>query len=194
MEYIAIKKERDDIEKKQHDRLTNRISLNEESLVDKNAKLPSHILISVREKMKEKKYLSYLFQLNGLALMLFVVLIPRTLQLDVSWPQWLHSLYLSCGKVAFVIGMYLSILPSLLDVPNFTFLIMDTKLFSFIAKISFWTYLIHYMVVLQITYRQKIDFYYSIGDVIPLYIPTAAISLFLGFIGTLIVEIPFAKM
>ncbi len=144
--------------------------------------------------MKEKKYLSYLFQLGGLALMLFVVLIPRTLQLDMAWPQWLHSLYLSSGKVFFVMGMYISILPSLLDVPNFTFFIMDTKLFNFIAKISFWTYLIHYMVVLQITYRQKTDFYYSVGDVIPLYIPTAAISLFLGFIGTLIVEIPFAKM
>lgn len=50
------------------------------------------------------------------------------------------------------------------------------------------------MVVLQITYRQKIDFYYSVGDIIPLYIPTAAISIFLGLIGTLIVEIPFAKM
>jgi hypothetical protein len=144
--------------------------------------------------MKKNKFLVHLFQLSGLALMLFVVLIPRTLQLDVVWPQWLHSLYLSTGKVFFVLGMYLSILPSLLDVPNFTFFIMDTGFFNFIAKISFWTYLIHYMVVLQITYRQKLDFYYSVGDIIPVYVPTAAISVFLGFIGTLVVEIPFAKM
>lgn len=137
--------------------------------------------------MKNNKYLSHLFQLVGLALMLFVVLIPRTLQLNVVWPQWVHSLYLSTGKVFFVLGMYLSILPSLLDLPNFAFLIMDTKFFNFIAKISFWTYLIHYMVVLQVAYRQKIDFYYSVGDVIPLYIPIAAISVCLGFIGTLLV-------
>jgi peptidoglycan/LPS O-acetylase OafA/YrhL len=133
-------------------------------------------------------------QLSGLALMLFVVLIPRTLQLNIKWSQGLHSFYLSTGKVFFVMGMYTTILPSLLDIPNFTFFIMDTKFFNFIAKISFWTYLIHYMVVLQITYRQKIDFYYSVGDILPLYIPTAAISLFLGFLGTLAVEVPFAKM
>lgn len=88
----------------------------------------------------------------------------------------------------------MSILPSLLDIPNFTFFIMDTGFFNFIAKVSFWTYLIHYMVVLQITYRQKIDFYYSVGDIIPVYIPTAAISVFLGFIGTITVEVPFGKM
>lgn len=145
--------------------------------------------------MKQNKYLIHLFQLSGLAIMLFVVLIPRMLQVDPkAWSQSVHSLYLSTGKVFFVMGMYLSILPSLLDLPNFTFFIMDTKFFNFIAKISFWTYLIHYMVVLQITFRQKVDFYYSVGDIIPLYIPTAAISVFLGLIGTLIVEIPFAKM
>lgn len=144
--------------------------------------------------MKNNKYLIHLFQLVGLALMLFVVLIPRTLQLNMVWPQWVHSLYLSTGKVFFVLGMYMTILPSLLDLPNFTFFIMDTKFFNFIAKISFWTYLIHYMVVLQIIYRQKLDFYYSVWDVIPLYIPTAAISVFFGFIGTFLVELPFAKM
>jgi hypothetical protein len=36
MEYIALKKERDEIEKKQQDRVLNRTSLNEESLIDKN--------------------------------------------------------------------------------------------------------------------------------------------------------------
>ena len=138
--------------------------------------------------MKKNKYIVHLFQISGLAIMLFVVLIPRMLQVDgTAWPQWIHSLYLSTAKVFFVLGMYLSILPSLLDIPSFAFFIMDTKFFNFVAKVSLCTYLIHYMVVLQITYRQKTDFYYSVGDVIPLYIPTAAISLFLGLIGTLIV-------
>lgn len=126
--------------------------------------------------------------------MIFIVVIPRTLQVGNTWPQELHSFYLSTGKVFFVLGTYLLILPSLLDVPNFTFFIMDTKFFNFCSKISFWTYLIHYMIVLQITYSQKIDFYYTIEDIIPLYIPMAFISLFLGFLGTIFVEVPFAKM
>lgn len=144
--------------------------------------------------MIKNKYFVYLFQISGIVLMLFVVLIPRTLQVDLIWPQWLHSFYLSTGKVFFVIGMFLSILPSLLDVPNMVFFVMDTRFFNFISKISFWTYLIHYMVVLQITYRQRIDFYYTVTDIFPIYIATAAISVFLGFIGTLLVELPFGKM
>lgn len=32
------------------------------------------------------------------------------------------------------------------------------------------------------------------GDVVPIYIPTAIISLFLGFVGTIVVELPFGKM
>lgn len=144
--------------------------------------------------MKDNKYIVHLFQIVGLALMLFVVLIPRTLQVHMVWPQAIHSLYLSTGKVIFVLGTYMMILPSLLDVPNMTFFIMDTQFFNFISKISFWTYLIHYMVVMQIIYRQKIDFYYSVSDIIPLYIPSAIISLFMGFLGTIFVEVPFAKM
>jgi hypothetical protein len=126
--------------------------------------------------------------------MVFIVFIPRTLQVGNKWPQALHSFYLSTGKVFFVFGMFLTVLPSLLDLKNFTFFIMDTQFFNFISKVSFWTYLIHYMVVLQITYRQKLDYYYSVENIIPIYIPTALISVFLGFLGTLLVEVPFAKM
>jgi hypothetical protein len=172
----------------------NRTSLNEDSLLEPSKNLPNHFFLNLRNKMTHNKYLIYMFQIFGLILMLFVILIPRTLQQGGTWPQPLHSLYLSFGKVVFVMGMFSSVLPSLLDVPNFTFFIMDTKFFNFISKISFWTYLIHYMVVMQIVYRQKIDFYFKIGDIMPLYFPTVIISLFFGFIGTITVEVPFAKM
>jgi peptidoglycan/LPS O-acetylase OafA/YrhL len=58
-----------------------------------------------------------------------------------------HAIYLSLGKVPFVLGLYLMVLPSLLEVKNVSFLLLDTKFFNFIAKVSFVTYLLHYMVV-----------------------------------------------
>ena len=144
--------------------------------------------------MLNNKYLVHLFQIFGFALMLFIILIPRTLQVGGTWPQFLHSFFLSTGKVFFVLGLYIMILPSLLDVPNFVFFIMDTRFFNAVSKISFWTYLIHYMIVLQVTYSQKVDFYYAKADILPLYIPIALLSLCFGFIGTILVEVPFAKM
>jgi peptidoglycan/LPS O-acetylase OafA/YrhL len=125
---------------------------------------------------------------------MFIILIPRTLQVDIKWPQIAHSLYLSLGKALFVLALYLMVLPSLLGIPNFTFFIMDTKFFNFISKVSFWTYLIHYMVVLQVIYRQKIDFYYTVDDIVPIYVAVAAFSVFFGLMGTILVELPFAKL
>ena len=43
-------------------------------------------------------------------------------------------------------------------------------------------------------YSQKVDFYYSIGNVLSLYFGIVIISMFFGFIGTMLVEVPFAKM
>jgi peptidoglycan/LPS O-acetylase OafA/YrhL len=85
--------------------------------------------------------------------------------------------------------------PSLLGIKNdFFFWLMDTKTFNFMAKVSFWTYLIHYMVVEFVCYRQQTDFYYDVGDVLTLYVPITVISMFLGFLGTVLVENPFAKL
>ncbi len=128
-----------------------------------------------------------MFQIIGLGIMVTVVVLPRDLQLGNTWSQTVHSLYLSLGKVFFVLGLYLMIIPSLLGVPNFIFFVMDTKFFNFLSKVSFFTYLLHYMVILQIYYRQKIDFYYSMFDIFPLYIPICAISIFVGLMGTILV-------
>ena len=134
-------------------------------------------------------------QLFGIALLLFVVLIPRTLQVGHKWPQTVHSLYLTFGKFVFVIGTSMILTPALLKVKDdFIFFLLDTKHFNFTSKISFWTYLVHYIVIEIVAYGQKTDFYYSIGNVLYLYFGIVIISMFFGFIGTMLVEVPFAKM
>lgn len=85
--------------------------------------------------------------------------------------------------------------PTLVGVKNdLFFFLMDTKLFNFIAKISFWTYLIHYMVIEHSCFVQKLDFYYDVNDVLTIYIPVAIIAMSFGLVGTLLIEVPFAKL
>ena len=92
--------------------------------------------------------LKNVIQLFGLAILLFIVLIPRTLQVGHQWPQVIHSLYLTSGKFFFVIGTSMILTPALLRVKDdFVFFLLDTKLFNFTSKISFWTYLIHYIII-----------------------------------------------
>lgn len=50
------------------------------------------------------------------------------------------------------------------------------------------------MIIEFVCYTQKVDYYYTVRDVLTLYIPVAILSMFFGFIGTLLIENPFAKL
>lgn len=117
----------------------------------------------VKEKFENNRILKNGIQLLGLSILIFIVTIVRTLQLDYKWPQAIHSLYLTVSKLFFVMGVSMLVTPALLGIKNdLVFFLMDTKLFNFIAKISFWTYLIHYMVIEHSCFVQKLDFYYNV--------------------------------
>lgn len=129
-----------------------------------------------------------IIQLIGLIIVMFIILIPRTLQVGHKWPQVVHSFYLTFGKLFFVIGVSMLLTPSLLGIKNdLVFFLMDTKFFHFIGKVSFWTYLIHYNLIVIVLFSQKVDFYYNAIDILPTYIPIAIISICCGFIGTILI-------
>ena len=137
--------------------------------------------------MLEKRWLSWVSQLLAVGLFLTTIMLPHNLQVGNTWPQWAHGAYLSFEKISFTFGIYLLVLPTLLEVPNMAFFLLDTKFFNFISKISFWVYLIHFMIVEKISYEQKVDFYYTAETIIPLYLSIATCSLFFGFLGTMLV-------
>ncbi len=127
--------------------------------------------------------------------MLFLTFIPRPLQTGSKWPQWIHSLYWSLSKPLFVIAVFMTTLPSMLGLRHSFFdLLLNTKLFMFISRISFCTYLAHLMVVYQCIYTQNHDYYYYIQDVFVRYFGVLVICLFFGFLLTLFVEVPFSNL
>lgn len=126
--------------------------------------------------------------------MIFIIFIPRTMQKDDSWPQFCHSLYLSLGKSVFVIGISMAIIPSMLGIKSFISDFLDIKLYSFIGKISFSTYLVHLLVIFYLYGTISIDFYYSINKTFPLFWKNAVISMFFGFVLCLTIELPFSKL
>lgn len=126
--------------------------------------------------------------------MLTTILLPRTLQVGNTWPYWGHALYLSLEKITFTLGLYFLILPTLLEVSNISFFLLDTKFFNITGKISFWVYLCHFMVVEFFVYNEKVDFYYTPENILPMYCGIAAISMVYGFLGTVFVETPFSKL
>lgn len=138
--------------------------------------------------MLKKRYISWIFQITGLIFMLATIFSIRDIQVGNIWPEWAHAFYISFGKIAFTFGVYLIVIPTLLEVPNISFFLLDTKFFNAISKISFWVYLIHFMVIMWFTFRERADFYYgSLSIVVPIYFGIAVICLFLGFLGTMMI-------
>ena len=125
----------------------------------------------------------------------FWVFIPRTLQVGTQWPQWLHSLYQSTSNLIFVLALYLTILPSLLGFKQSIIrLCLDTKLFNFIAKISFCTYLIHYIFIETWIYSRTYSQYYTNFYAWPIFCGILVVSMICGLLMTFMIEAPFSKL
>jgi peptidoglycan/LPS O-acetylase OafA/YrhL len=131
----------------------------------------------------------------GIGLMSFVAFIPRGLQTGEQWPQIYHSLYWGLSKPVFILGMGMTILPTILGHRHSFFnFILTPKLFHFIARISFCTYLVHLMVLYYFILSRNYNIYYNIVDNFITYLGLLIVSLIYGFISTVLVELPFAKI
>ena len=119
-----------------------------------------HVLVGLKERMKDWRW-RWVVEGIGLGLGLWVVLIPRSAQGDEHyWPQLAHSLYLTYSRTLFVVAVSFIVAPALLGLPSFFSFILDTKLFHFIAKASYCTYLIHVMLIILWVGSQGTNFYY----------------------------------
>lgn len=143
--------------------------------------------------MQRNRRINWMIQFSGFLLTAFITFIPRTAQNDHYWPQLAHSLYLTYGKTLFVVGISLIILPSLLGVDSFVRLLMDTKLFNFVGKVSYCTYLVHFFFILIWFLGQISTFYFEPIHIYSQFAAVSFISIFSGFMLAILVEIPFAK-
>jgi peptidoglycan/LPS O-acetylase OafA/YrhL len=153
------------------------------------------VLARVKRLLEEKKYLRIGVEWFGIGLMALVTFIPRPLQTGSKWPQIAHSFYLILSKPLFILGMIVTILPASLGIKNSFFaLILNAKIFTWIARISFCTYLVHLLVIIRFLYNRTFDVYYQPIDTFVIYMGLLVIGLFFGFLMTMLVELPFANL
>jgi peptidoglycan/LPS O-acetylase OafA/YrhL len=87
------------------------------------------------------------------------------------------------------------VIPTALGIKRSFFeLILNSKLFMVIARISFCTYLVHLMVLYQVIYVQNNDFYYDLTIMFEIYMGVLVLSLLLGFLLTVLVEVPLSNL
>ena len=141
------------------------------------------------------KYMRISLEWDGIGLMALVTFIPRPLQTGSHWPQIGHSLYWTLSKPIFILGLILTILPSCIGIKNSFFnTILTAKVFSFIARISFCTYLIHIFVLSYWIATRSYDVYYTFWDIFTFYSGILVLVLFFGFLITVCIELPFSNL
>lgn len=115
--------------------------------------------------------------------------------IGVNWPQYVHSLYWALSKPLFVVGMVFMILPPVLGVVHSFFnLILTAKILTYIARISFCSYLVHMMVIYQFLFSRNYEIYYKPENILVESFGLLLLVLCLGFILTMCVELPFGNL
>ena len=89
----------------------------------------------------------------------------------------------------------MTFLPSILGIRHSIInTILTAKVFFFLARISFCTYLVHLFVIFQFLYTRSYDVYYDIKETFTMFMGLVPIILFLGIVMTLLIEVPFGNM
>lgn len=153
------------------------------------------MLLGRAELLFKNKYIRIGCEWFGFGLMALVAFLPRNLQTGSHWSQLAMSFYWGFSKPVFLFGLILTILPSTLGFSHSFFnLILTPKIFHFIARISFCTYLVHLMILYQFIFTRNYNIYFNLIDTFQAYMGMLMLSLFFGFLLTVIVELPFAKL
>jgi len=98
----------------------------------------------------------------GLFLMGMYIYAPyRLLNGEAQWAQLDHSLYLATGHLGFTLGMLLMLLPMLLGYPNPIQTFLEVELLQLMAKLSFSSYMIHYILLTVMACAVVTDQYIS---------------------------------
>lgn len=77
---------------------------------------------------------------------------------------------------------------------SFFNMLLTCSTFHFIARISFCTYLVHLMVMYNFVLSRNYNIYYNIIDNFMAYLGILVLCLIFGFITTVLIELPFAKL
>lgn len=112
-----------------------------------------------------------------------------------QWPQALHSLYEALSKPLFILGMFLTMVPSSLGIHNSFFnLVLNARIMVYIARISFSTYLVHIFFIAQFFGSRSYDSYYNITDNFIINMGLLTLSLLTGFLVTVLIEVPLSNL
>lgn len=153
------------------------------------------MILGRAESLFKNKFIRIGCEWFGFGLMALVAFLPRNIQTGTHWSQLAMSFYWGLSKPVFLFGLIFTILPATLGHSHSFFnTILTPKLFHFIARISFCTYLVHLMILNQFVYTRNYNIYLNLIDTFIVYLGMLMLSLLFGFLLTVIVELPFAKL
>ena len=147
------------------------------------------------EKIKNSKLASWIVELSGVALISLLVWLPAQVQNNPSnWSPWFHHVFMALNRFLFSIGLLLIVLPTLAGSKTVIRWILSAGFWTPLATLTFATYLIHVVVLLNYVYSEKSTYYFSHLNVLWEMVPFVLMSLFGALIIHLVIEAPVGKI
>lgn len=129
-----------------------------------------------------------------LVLVLYIYAPYHLLNGKNEWTQLEHSLYLSTGHIGFAFGVFLMLMPIFLGYSNPIQTFLEIELLQLVAKLSFSSYMIHFIVLIRLACNISSNQYTNSWRVFLCGCSDVVVVLVCGFLVFVTVESPFASL
>ena len=132
-------------------------------------------------------YIMGLFLIN---LIIWIVIDLQKAQDIHVWNDTQHIFYLIFNRFTFVLGFVFVILPGLLTGKDVVYKILSFKAFTPLGRLTYCTYLVHLIIISRTTFGTEMSFYGTNESFIYVALVDTLISLFAGFVLSVVAEVP----
>ena len=123
-------------------------------------------------------------------LMIWLIIPIQKVNDSSVWNDTQHIFYLIFHRFTFVFGFVLVILPGLLTGKDVVYEILSFRLFTPLGRLTYCTYLVHLIVLARTSFGTNQSFYASNEAFIYVALTDLVISLFAGFVLSVVAEVP----
>ncbi|EAS07221.1 acyltransferase family protein (macronuclear) [Tetrahymena thermophila SB210] len=167
-----------------------------EFVLEKSKQIKTTFISQIQTLIQKYKITKYGCYSLGLFLIFFLIFGPRPLQVNGQnyWNQGFQNFWFGTCRTIYVVGIILVLLPGMCGSQDFLMKVMSSKIFQFIAKLTFQGYLIHYIVLTFSLWNFKDSLYVNNENILQLYSTELVFTLSLSLLFVILIEQPFTNL
>ncbi|KAL4436160.1 hypothetical protein ABPG74_018144 [Tetrahymena malaccensis] len=167
-----------------------------EFVLEKSKLVKTTFISQVQILIKKYQITKYACYFLGLFLIFFLIFGPHPLQVNGQnyWNEGFQNFWFGTCRTFYVVGIILVLIPGMCGSQDLLMKVMSSKIFQFIAKLTFQGYLIHYIVLTFSLWNYKDSLYVNNENILQLYFTELLLTLSFSLVFVILIEQPFTNL